>query len=188
MAGIYYHSGTQVTGVQAMRKNMRKQIRLTEELLDYINDHVDNASQFIREAVRDKVEAAQKLDDNELSFVEIRAKNQYTFSAALKRVIDGDTLELEVDLGFFITVTVKVRLADIDCPPIDTPEGQQAATYIEKALNGANMIIETRKKERYGRYLTYIYYSREHDDFEGIIRHGTMINEELVRNGYADRY
>jgi endonuclease YncB( thermonuclease family) len=171
-----------------MRKNVRKQIRLTEELLDYINKHVDNASQFIREAVREKVEAEQQATTTDQPFVEIRAKNQYTFSATLKRVIDGDTLELEVDLGFFVTIIVKVRLADIDCPPIDTPEGQRAATFIEQALTGSSLIIETRKKERYGRYLTYIYYSKEYDDFEGIIRHGKMINEELVRAGYATKY
>jgi endonuclease YncB( thermonuclease family) len=50
------------------------------------------------------------------------------------------------------------------------------------------LIIETRKKERYGRYLTYIYYSKEYDDFEGIIRNGKMINEELVKAGLAVKY
>ena len=106
-----------------MRKNTRKQIRLTEELLDYINDHVDNASQFIREAVREKVEA-----------------------------------------------------------------GKKATAYVEKELKKANLIIETRKKERYGRYLSYVYYSPDHKDFEGIIRNGKMLNEELVKNGLAVKY
>jgi endonuclease YncB( thermonuclease family) len=133
----------------AMRKNVRKQIRLTEELLDYINDHVDNASQFIREAIRQKVEADKKEKDNFQPFVEIRCKNQYTYSAKLERAIDGDTLELLVDLGFFITLNVKVRLADIDCQPIETEEGKKATVFVEKELKKANLIIETRKKERY---------------------------------------
>lgn len=171
-----------------MRKNVRKQIRLTEELLDYINDNFDNASQFIREAVREKVGAEKKKSEHDLTFVEIRAKNQYTFSAKLDHVVDGDTLSLNVDLGFFITVNTKVRLADIDCPPVDTKEGLEAKAFIEEELKDANLIIETRKKERYGRYLCYIYYSKEHEDFEGIIRNGKMINEELVKKGFANRY
>jgi endonuclease YncB( thermonuclease family) len=50
------------------------------------------------------------------------------------------------------------------------------------------LIVETRKKGKYARFLAYIYYSTEHDDFEGIIRNGKMINEELVRVGLAERY
>ena len=171
-----------------MRKNVRKQIRLTKELLDYINDHVDNASQFIREAVRDKVETEKKEKENFQPFVEIRCKNQYTYSAKLERAIDGDTLELLIDLGFFITVNVKVRLADIDCPEIDTEVGKKATAFVEKELKKANLIIETRKKERYGRYLSYVYYSPDHKDFEGIIRNGKMLNEELVKAGLAVKY
>jgi micrococcal nuclease len=171
-----------------MRKNVRKQIRLTEELLDYINNNFANASQFIREAVREKVEADKKMKENFQPFVEIRCKNQYTYSAKLERAIDGDTLELAVDLGFFIKVNVKVRLADIDCPDIETEAGEKAKAFVEKELNEANLIIETRKKERYGRYLTYIYYSPEYEEFEEIIRHGKLLNEVLVKAGLANRY
>ena len=128
-----------------MRKNVRKQIRLTEELLDYINSNYENSSQFIREAIRGKVEAEKKKSEHELTFVEIRAKNQYTFSAKLDNAIDGDTLELIVDLGFFVFINTKVRLADIDCDPIETKKGKEAKAFIEKELKDANLIIETRK-------------------------------------------
>jgi endonuclease YncB( thermonuclease family) len=107
-----------------MRKNVRKQIRLSEELLEYINDHYDNASQFIREAIRDKVESEKQQQDQELTFVEIRARNQFTYSAKLDHVIDGDTLALIIDLDFYITINAKIRLADIDCPEIDSEKGQ----------------------------------------------------------------
>jgi len=45
-----------------------------------------------------------------------------------------------------------------------------------------------RKKEKYGRYLAYIYYTKQYSDFDEIIRHGKLINEELVRAGLANRY
>lgn len=170
-----------------MRKDVRKQIRISSELLDYINDNFENASQFIREAIREKVEVEKKKSEKIQPFVEIRAKNQYTFSAELDRVIDGDTLLLKIDLGFFITINSKVRLDDINCSPVDTKKGQEAKAFIEKELTNANLILECRKKELYGRYLAYIYYSHDHDDFEGIIRHGKMINEELLKKGLAER-
>jgi len=108
-----------------MIKNVRKQIRLSEELLDYINMNYENSSQFIREAIREKVETEKKKSEHELTFVEIRARNQYTFSAKLDNAIDGDTLELIVDLGFFVFINTKVRLADIDCDPIETKKRQR---------------------------------------------------------------
>ena len=43
------------------------------------------------------------------------------------------------------------RLAVIDCSPIETEEDKKTA-FVEKELKNANLIIETRKKERYGRY------------------------------------
>jgi endonuclease YncB( thermonuclease family) len=171
-----------------MRKNVKKQIRLSEELMEYINDHYDNASQFIREAIREKVEHAKQTQNQTPTFVEIRAKNQYTFSAKLDHVIDGDTLALIIDLGFYLTINAKIRLADIDCPETDSEKGKQAKAFVEQELSNAHLIIETRKKGRYGRILAYIYYSTQYDDFEGIIRNGKMINDELIKVGLAEPY
>ncbi len=75
-------------------------------MFDYINKHYENSSQFIREAIREKIESEKKKTEHELTFVEIRAKNQYTFYSKLDNAVDEDTLELAVDLGFFITINI----------------------------------------------------------------------------------
>ena len=60
--------------------------------------------------------------------------------------------------------------------------------FVEKELKDANLIVETRKKEKFGRYLAFVYYSQKYKDFEEIIRHGKLLNEELVKAGFANRY
>ena len=106
----------------------------------------------------------------------------------LEHAIDGDTLLLNFDAGFFINIKEKVRLIGIDAPEIETEKGQQALAFVEKELNGANLIVETRKKEKYGRYLAYVYYSSQYKDFDDIIRYGKLLNEEFVKAGLANRY
>jgi endonuclease YncB( thermonuclease family) len=48
--------------------------------------------------------------------------------------------------------------------------------------------VETRKKEKFGRYLAFVYYDKQHNDFEDIIRHGKLLNNELVKAGLAVKY
>jgi endonuclease YncB( thermonuclease family) len=50
------------------------------------------------------------------------------------------------------------------------------------------MISSLKSKEKFGRFLTYVYYDKKHTDFEEIIRYGKLLNEELVRAGLANRY
>jgi len=170
-----------------MMNDDKIQIRISSELLSYCKNNFENVSLFIREAVREKIDSGL-LTDPSLSFVEIRARTPYTYFAKLESVIDGDTILLSFDLGFFITIKEKVRLIGINAPEITTKKGQEATVFIEKELKKANLLVETRKKEKYGRFLGYVYYSTQYKDFEDIIRHGKLLNEELVKAGFANRY
>jgi endonuclease YncB( thermonuclease family) len=137
--------------------------------------------------VREKLESGKPLDSS-LDFIEIRAKTPFTYFAKLNRVIDGDTLLIEFDVGFFITLKEKVRLIGINALEINTAEGKKAKAFVEKELEDANLIVETRKKEKFGRFLAFVYYSKQHEDFEDIIRHGKLLNAELVKAGLAVKY
>ena len=170
-----------------MLKNEKIQIRVSEELLEYCKKNFENVSLFIREAIREKIDSGL-LTDPSLDFIEIRARTPYTYFAKLDRVIDGDTLILDFDLGFFASFKSKVRLIGIDCPEPDSEKGRLAAQFVEKELKDSTLIVETRKKEKYGRYLCFIYYSKQYTDFDDIIRYGKLLNEELVRAGHANRY
>jgi len=170
-----------------MIKNKRLEIRLSEEMLDFLHKKTENESLFIRNLIREKME--QGLDEGDLlQDAEIRARTPYIYFASLVRTIDGDTMLLDVDLGFFTTVRSKIRLAGIDTPAVTTTAGKNATTFVEKELKDAYLVIETRKKEKYGRYLAYVYYYKGSKTFEDIIRHGKCLNEELLKNGLAKKY
>lgn len=172
---------------EVMLEDQKVQIRISKELLEYCKANSENLSLFIREAMREKI-ASGLLTDPSQEFVEIRCKTPYTFFAKLERVIDGDTMLINFDAGFFINYQTKIRLAGINAPEADTKKGKEATAFVEKELKNANLIVETRKKEKFGRFLAYVYYSSKYKDFEDIIRYGKLLNEELVRAGLANRY
>jgi len=82
----------------------------------------------------------------------------YQYQATIVRVIDGDTLQLDVDLGFTVRARVTFRLADIDAPEQRTPAGPPALSWLASALPvGACVIAQCTKQDRYGRWLARIF-------------------------------
>jgi micrococcal nuclease len=88
----------------------------------------------------------------------------YEYKAVVTRVVDGDTLEVAIDLGFSITHTMKVRLAHIDAYESyganACDRGRQAKKFTEDWVAAARsaIVIQTLKDEqdKYGRYLGVI--------------------------------
>lgn len=110
----------------------------------------------------------------------------YKYKAKVERVIDGDTLEVTIDLGFKITTFQKLRLAGINTPETynvkkDSEEYQKgilSKNYVEKRISENNnmILIETEKvPEKYGRYVTKVFLEDS----------GKTLNDELVENGLA---
>ena len=81
----------------------------------------------------------------------------YNYQAFVTRVIDGDTLKLEIDTGFDDQKHETIRLRGIDCPELNTPEGKAAKRFVERELAHCEFIIlkstRTPRKEKWGRYL-----------------------------------
>lgn len=101
----------------------------------------------------------------------------YEYSAQIVHVVDGDTVDLKVDLGFYTFIQDRFRLARINCPELSTSEGKEAAKYTLQYL-GAEVTIKTTKnpKDKYGRYIADIYIN------------GVCLNDALVENGHAVPY
>ena len=105
----------------------------------------------------------------------------YNYKAFVERVIDGDTLKLEIDTGFDEQCRETIRLRGIDCPELDTPEGQAAKRFVERELAYCDFIIlkSTRtRKEKWGRYLGDIFYT----DKAGKQQY---LNNRLLETGHA---
>jgi micrococcal nuclease len=82
----------------------------------------------------------------------------YSYSATISRVIDGDTVVLDVDLGFKIRHEITARLDGIDAPELRTAEGKLAKVALAGLVGGKTLAVRTVKDrtEKYGRYLLVI--------------------------------
>ena len=165
------------------------QVRISEELIGFIKDNSSNSSRFIRSLVRSEIKRRSKTKDEDRNIrPEVRAKTPYTFLANLIRVIDGDTILVEAQLGFYMKADVTLRLSGIDALPKNTAKGKEAIKILHHRLSKSNLVVESRKRGKHGRYIGYIYYHRTYKEFEDILRYGKVINEELIKLGLATRY
>ena len=111
----------------------------------------------------------------------------YCYSAIVKKVVDGDTLLLNIDLGFDVWLNQRIRLRGIDCPSISTHKGQSAKEFVEHQLRVNDLVvIQTFKKiDIYGRYLVDIFYLQGATDKELIVSKGNFLNQELLNRDLA---
>lgn len=116
---------------------------------------------------------------------------KYWYAARVVNVVDGDTVDIEIDLGLRIYFRDRFRLAQIDAFEINDQDPQKremakvARQYvIQKTLN-KNVIVHTKKdfKDKYGRWLVTIYYFVEGENKDWV-----NLNKELVKNGMALDY
>ncbi len=115
----------------------------------------------------------------------------YLYRAKILEVIDGDTLILDIDLGFQVHKEQRVRLAQIDAPELTTKKGKASLEFLRsKAANIDYLMIQTRKIDIYGRYVGHIFYdpSPEQNKFslDEIFKKGIYLNEEIVDKGFAE--
>lgn len=75
-------------------------------------------------------------------------------------VVDGDTVRLNLDLGWHIRLTTRCRVSTIDAPEIKTPEGVAAKAYAEHLLKpGDEVLFTSHSLDKYGRPLGIITYA-----------------------------
>jgi endonuclease YncB( thermonuclease family) len=78
------------------------------------------------------------------------------YPATVLRVIDGDTVEVRIDLGFGLSLVEPVRLAGIDAPEMSTPAGplaRRALTNFLPMSTAATLRTGAAERDKYGRVL-----------------------------------
>jgi micrococcal nuclease len=110
------------------------------------------------------------------------------FVKEVKNVVDGDTIDVIIDLGFDILFSSRVRLAGIDTPESRTTNkaekalGLESKEYLKKHLKDAkSVVIKTEKmdsSEKYGRILGWLYVNGDTES----------INDKMINDGYAWGY
>tara|TARA_Y100001951_G_C11143735_1_gene185126 strand:- start:13 stop:399 length:387 start_codon:yes stop_codon:yes gene_type:complete len=114
--------------------------------------------------------------------------NMYTYKAKLDRVVDGDTIDAHIDLGFDITIHKRIRLAGIDTPESRTRDleekkrGLAAKDRLIELLGKGSLVVESREVGKYGRVLGVLVVYPKNLDLP------ININDTLVKEGYAVEY
>ena len=106
----------------------------------------------------------------------------------VENVVDGDTIDVVIDLGFDIMFASRVRLAGIDTPESRTKDkdekalGLESKEYLKKHLKDAkSVVIKTEKinsSEKFGRILGWIYVNGD----------TVSLNDRMINDGYAWGY
>lgn len=112
--------------------------------------------------------------------------HRWVFPARVLRVIDGDTLEIEIDQGMHNRRIERIRLLGVDTPEMTgaTKAGGLMAksftegwvAYASYAQSGWPLRVRTEKADSFGRYLALVW--RVND--------GASLNDDLITNGYSE--
>ena len=111
----------------------------------------------------------------------------YRIKSVLK-VVDGDTIDASIDLGFDISLEKRIRLAGIDAPESRTTNlkekalGLETKEWLKKTLEDAkDILIKTEKPdstEKYGRIIGHLFINDQE----------TSLNNQMIAEGYALEY
>jgi micrococcal nuclease len=111
-------------------------------------------------------------------------KPEYVYLAKVVKVIDGDTIDCLVDLGFNTFIKERFRLYGIDTPEknskIQTIKdiAINAYLFVKDTTEGKDVLIESTGKDKYGRWLAKVYASKDIP----------TVNEQLITLGFAKAY
>ena len=118
--------------------------------------------------------------------------NRFFYSAEVKKVIDGDTFDCVIDLGFDVLLKARVRLYGVNTPESRTKDlaekemGLKAKGFTTDWLDRHKIVyIKTvlNKNEKYGRVLAQVYSS------PNIAETTTAcLNDDIIGSGYARAY
>ena len=117
----------------------------------------------------------------------------YYYNAVLVRVVDVDTIDAIIDLGFDVQVKKRIRLAGINAPEsrtrnkVEKKLGLAAKERLIEILDGAANVFEIDSKElgKYGRVICKIYINKLAG--KDVLTQ-VCINDMLVKEGHATEY
>lgn len=108
----------------------------------------------------------------------------YEYHALCERVVDGDTIDCTIDLGFSIKFESRVRLLGINAPETRTRDleekeaGLEVAEWLRREIEGKDVILHTQydKRGKFGRVLAEVWMN------------DVNLNQHLLDTGMAEPY
>jgi len=106
----------------------------------------------------------------------------------ITKVVDGDTIDADIDLGFDISLSKRIRLAAVDTPESRTADANEKKYGLEskewlkhKVENAKNILIKTElpdSTEKYGRIIGHLFINDQ----------DKSLNNQMIIEGYAWEY
>ena len=110
----------------------------------------------------------------------------YEYACTVERVVDGDTVDVVLDLGVDILYKCRVRLYGIDTPESRTrnlelkARGLLSKQYLKDKIESADqLVIQTKLKDSRGKFGRVL---------GSVIADGVDLNEDMIKNHYAVKY
>ena len=103
----------------------------------------------------------------------------YEYKAKVIRVIDGDTMVCDVDLGFSITIRERIRLRGINTPEVrgtQKKRGLEVKEIVRSMIEGKEITLQVYKKGKYGRFIA------------DIIINDITLSDYLLVQGLGEKY
>ena len=110
----------------------------------------------------------------------------YRYLANCVRVVDGDTIDCDVDLGFHAFVKIRFRLARINAPELNSKDegerfrAKRAADVVSALVLNKQIEIVSYKTEKFGRFLAEVYFGSGEELLN--------LSDELIKGGLAEVY
>ena len=112
--------------------------------------------------------------------------NLYHYRAELERVVDGDTIDVKLDLGFDLKMQARIRFAGINAPEsrtrdlVEKQKGLEAKRFVEDWLGNCDAVIIQTQLDKKGKFVRIL----------GTVLNaeGASLNDEMIALGHATPY
>lgn len=95
----------------------------------------------------------------------------------VRRVVDGDTVDLVLDLGFYMSAALRFRILGVDTPERGQAGAVEATDFVQLWLQTPDLVAHTRKADSFGRWLADI-----------VAEDGSSLSVALLEAGHAVPY
>ena len=102
----------------------------------------------------------------------------YEYYTKIDKVVDGDTVDVFIDLGFSVWHKERIRLTGIDTAEKNTPLGKALKKFLIDNLEGKLVRLQVSKPDKYGRYLGTVFLKDS----------AVSINDQLIKANLAKPY
>lgn len=184
-------------GFRTYQEQLVSMISATQNFTDPIALNLTQGGQYLFRTYKPKTNLSNGLQsdpDHYTAQLRTQSYPSYMYKAYVPTngIIDGDTFDCIIDVGFNLTFGMRVRMQGINAPERYSQAGILATQWLTSQLADKEIILrtwqQTQQTEKYGRYLATVYLPTNLDSNGNIINSNLSINAAAIQAGKANYY